>query len=101
MRPFVDFYGQHRISPVTQDISDLTGHFERRESLYRHVGIVPGLISGKSVIEFGPGSGYNSIYTSSLKPRRYVLVDGNPTGLETTRSLLEEYAQGETQHDVV
>ena len=101
MRPFVDFYGQHRISPVTQDISDLTGHFERRDSLYRHVGIVPGLISGKSIIEFGPGSGFNSIYTSSLKPRRYVLVDGNPTGLDSTRALLEEYAHGETQHDVV
>ena len=101
MRPFVDFYGQHRISPVTQDISDLKSHFERRESLYRHVGIVPGLINGKSVIEFGPGSGYNSIYTSSLKPSRYVLVDGNPTGLESTRELLEEYAHGETQHDVV
>ena len=101
MRPFVDFYGQHRISPVTQDISDLAGHFERRESLYRHVGIVPGLISGKSVIEFGPGSGYNSIYTSSLKPRRYVLVDGNPTGLDSTRELLDSHANGETHHEVV
>ena len=101
MRPFVDFYGQHKISPVTQDISDITGHFERRESLYRHVGIIPSLISGKSVIEFGPGSGFNSIYTSSLKPHRYVLVDGNPTGLESTRDLLEEHAHGETQHEII
>lgn len=101
MRPFVDFYSENRISPVAQDISDIGKHFDRRTALYRHLGIAPGLVRGKSIIEFGPGSGYNSIHTSSLKPRRYVLVDGNPAGLESTRDLISEYAAGETEHAVI
>jgi hypothetical protein len=32
------------------------------------------------------------MYTSSLRPRRYVLVDGNPVGLAATRELLDRYA---------
>ena len=101
MRPFVDFYSENQISPVAQDISDLGKHFDRRAALYRHVGIPPGLVRGKSVIEFGPGSGYNSIFTSSLKPKRYVLVDGNPAGLESTRDLLSEFTDGESEHTVM
>ena len=30
---FVDFYNKHDISPVSQDISDLEKHFQRRDSL--------------------------------------------------------------------
>jgi len=98
MKPFIDFYRANNISPVAQDISDLERHFDRRAALYRHLGLAPSLLSGKTVIEFGPGSGYNSIYTSSLKPRRYVLVDGNPTGLEATRKLLAAQGGRETEH---
>ena len=39
------------------------------------------MLEGKSILEFGPGSGHNAIYTASLKPKRYVLVDGNKRGL--------------------
>lgn len=89
MPTFVDFYRQHGISPVGQDISDLGRHFSRRESLYRSLGIAPVLVGGRRLIEFGPGSGYNALYTASLQPQRYVLVDGNPTGLDRARTLLE------------
>ncbi|MCZ6523143.1 MAG: class I SAM-dependent methyltransferase [Alphaproteobacteria bacterium] len=98
MKPFIDFYRANQISPVAQDISDLEKHFDRRAALYRHLGLVPSLLRGKAVIEFGPGSGYNSIYTSSLGPRRYLLVEGNPTGLEATRALLDERGSPETEH---
>jgi SAM-dependent methyltransferase len=47
-------------------------------------------VEGRSVVEFGPGSGYNAIYTGSLKPGRYVLVDANPVGLNETRELLQK-----------
>ena len=43
VRPYVDFYRQEEISPVAQDISDLDRHFQRRQALYRHLGISPGL----------------------------------------------------------
>jgi len=90
-KPFVDFYIEHGISPVSQDISDLTKHFERRASLYRHIGIPPSFVRNKKVIEFGPGSGHNAVFVSSLQPEQYVLVDANPTGLENTKNLLNEY----------
>jgi SAM-dependent methyltransferase len=89
MRPFVDFYRANRISPVAQDIADRRRHFERRDSLYRHLGLVPSFLSGKRVLEFGPGSGHNALHTLALGPSRYVLVDANPTGLERSRALLE------------
>jgi len=101
LKPFLDFYKQHNISPVHQDITDLRRHFERREALYRLLGIAPGLVEGKSVIEFGPGSGHNAIYTTSLEPRRYVLVDGNETGLKETQGRLSAFSGGATKHEIV
>ncbi len=88
MKAFVDFYTKEGISPVTQDIEDLEKHFRRRHALYRHVGIVPSLLFGRSVLEFGPGSGHNSIVTAAMHPARYILVDANPVGLARTRDLL-------------
>lgn len=90
--PYLDYYRKNAISPVKQDLSDLSRHLERRASLYRDLGILPPAVTGRSVIEFGPGSGHNAIYTSSLRPRRYVLVDGNPTGLEETKATLHAHA---------
>jgi len=95
-KPYINFYDEHKISPVSQDISDITKHFDRRSSLYRHLGIVPSFISGKSIIEFCPGNGHNAIYTNSLRPARYVLVDANPTGLYHTKELLTQYATSST-----
>jgi SAM-dependent methyltransferase len=91
MRPYLDYYRENKISPVSQDISDLTRHFQRRASLYRALGAAPALIEGKSVLEFGPGSGHNALYTASLGPRRYLAVDANPTGLAELRALFGTY----------
>ena len=90
-RPFVDFYTELDISPVRQDVSDLQRHYRRRESLYRFLGIPRGAVRGGSVIEFGPGSGYNALYTAHLGPARYVLVDANARGIEEMRTLFAEH----------
>jgi SAM-dependent methyltransferase len=63
-------------------------HFQRRDALYRFLGLPPALISGRRVIEFGPGSGHNALFTASLEPARYLLVDGNPRGVAETRANL-------------
>jgi SAM-dependent methyltransferase len=78
----LDFYRQHDISPVTQNVSDLSAHFQRRAFLYRSLGLPPGAITGKSVLEVGPGSGENALYTLSLQPSRYVLVEPNAKARE-------------------
>ena len=87
----VDFYRRYGISPVRQDISDLPRHFARREALYRHLGLLPAFVRGKSVIEVGPGSGFNSLYTASLGPSRYVLVEGNPRGVGDMTALFGQF----------
>lgn len=86
-RPFVDFYRDNAISPVSQDIANLDRHFERRDSLYRTMGIPSHLLGDRDVVEFGPGSGHNALHTASLGPRSYTLVDGNPYGLTEARRL--------------
>ncbi len=90
-RPFVDFYRDNAISPVSQDIGDLHRHFERRGSLYRSMGIPAQLLRDRDVLEFGPGSGHNALHTASLGPRSYTLVDGNPYGLAEAQRLFAEY----------
>ncbi|NEO82889.1 MAG: methyltransferase domain-containing protein [Spirulina sp. SIO3F2] len=88
---FVTFYSDNNVSPVSQDITDLSQHFQRRESLFRSLGILPISVHNASVLEFGPGSGHNAVYTASLEPSRYSLVDGNPLGLERTQRILENF----------
>jgi SAM-dependent methyltransferase len=90
MRPFVDYYRSNDISPVTQPLD--ARHASRRDSLYRLLGLAPVLVRGKNVLEFGPGSGHNAVYTASLGPARYVLVDANPRGLRETAENLAPFA---------
>lgn len=89
--PYLSFYGEHNISPVRQDISNINRHYQRRNYLYRFLGLPPFSLEGKAVAEFGPGSGYNALYTTHLFPGRYLLVDGNPAGMEQTQKLLKEH----------
>src|SRR5262249_6886265 len=83
----LDFYRRHQISPVRQNIDDLRAHFGRRAALYRHLGILPAFVRGRTVLEIGPGSGFNSLYTAWLQPSRYVLVEPNPAGVDDIRQL--------------
>ena len=87
----VEFYRQHGISPVGQDISNLDTHFTRRAALYRHLGLLPGMFRGRSIIEIGPGSGYNSLFTATLAPSRYVLLEGNPKGVADIERLFGQH----------
>ncbi|WP_026841176.1 class I SAM-dependent methyltransferase [Citrifermentans bremense] len=105
---FLAHYRQHKISPVRQNLDDLDRHFGRRLGLYRQLGILPPLVTGRRVIEVGPGSGHNALVTARLAPSRYVLVEPNETGcqdimetfashgldlsrIELVNSLLEQY----------
>lgn len=87
----IEFYDQHKISPVRLNIPNLDSHLENRAGLFRHLGILPGLITGKRILEFGSGSGFNSIHLASLEPESLTLVDGNPTGLEQTKDLYSKF----------
>lgn len=105
MTSLLDFYQQHDISPVRQDISDLPAHFARRAALYRSVGLSPMAVRGSSVLEIGPGSGENALYTLSLKPADYLALEPNPVGADAARKRLhidvletrvEDFESGDT-----
>jgi protein-L-isoaspartate O-methyltransferase len=92
----LNFYRSNKVSPVRQEINNYHQHFERREALYRHLGILPGSIWGKTVLEVGPGSGYNSLYTASLKPERLILLEPNPQGVKDIHNLFGQYPSWQT-----
>ena len=78
---YINFYLKQKILPWRQDLQDLDAHFQRRKSLYRHLGILPRFIRDRSVLELGPGSGHNSIFPASLRPSCLVLVEPHPEAI--------------------
>jgi len=75
------FYTRHGISPVRYASADLGEHFQRRDALYRALGLPPVAFKGARVLEVAPGSGQNSLYIACRHPAAYELVEPNPTGL--------------------
>ncbi|MFA7239074.1 MAG: class I SAM-dependent methyltransferase [Sulfuricellaceae bacterium] len=96
MNELLKFYEQHKISPVSQDISDLYLHFSRRTGLYRTLGLPPLLFKGRDILEVAPGSGFNSIVTASFGARSYDLVEPNTTGFNKMVSVFEKSNIGNT-----
>ena len=74
---------------------------KKRAALYFQLGLAPALVQDKTILEFGPGNGINSLYTQSLKPKEYVLVDGNPTSLENCVKNFSEAFPDSTNYKVV
>jgi len=91
MNNFIKFYTENNISPVSQNITDLGLHFNRRNGLYRSLGLTPLLFKNRDILEIAPGSGYNSIITASYEPNSYDLVEPNPSGYKKMINLFEEY----------
>lgn len=87
-RAFVDFYSGNNISPFGQDLSDMEKHFFRRSFLISSLSILPHSLKNKSFLEFGPGSGQNSLYLLSLEPRLFHLIEANETGVKETKEIL-------------
>ncbi len=75
------FYSENKISPVNQNILNLKKHFMRRSYLYNKLGLSKNLISKSRVLEIGPGSGHNSLYTASCKPIFYDIVEPNKSAI--------------------
>ena len=87
-QPYISYYKKHKISPITKTIQNKEEFFMQRCFLYRTLGI-PQSLKGFDIIEFGPGNGVNAVFTNSLRPKKYVLVDGNPVGIKNLRKNLE------------
>ena len=97
----LEYYIKEGISPVHQDISDLSKHFQTRVSLYRLLGLIPSFFKGKDIIEVGPGSGHNSIYTATLRPRTYDLVEPNPVALKDIAKIFGNLSIKHTNPNII
>lgn len=98
-RKYIDFYTKAGAHLVSREIRDQQKYFLSRQALYLSLGIIPSLIRNKSVIEFGPGAGHNTLYTDSLMPKKLVLVDGVEDVLVVARERLEKYGTKFTQRE--
>lgn len=88
--PFIDFYGKHHVSPVRQNIENFNLHMQRREKLYRSLGMPPVLFSNKRILEVGPGGGYNSL--AFLRwGANMDFVEPNPKAQEEIEILLAQH----------
>lgn len=89
---FVDFYKANKVSPVSQKIDSLHEHLARRSALFRSLGITSSYIANSKILEFGPGSGYNTIVFSALNPSNVEVVEANPYGIKQMLSLYKDYS---------
>ena len=59
---YLSYYGEHCISPVRQNIDELSLHYTRRRKLYRQLGMPCRIFENANVLEVGPGGGFNSLF---------------------------------------
>jgi ubiquinone/menaquinone biosynthesis C-methylase UbiE len=93
----LEYYKEQNISPVRYDMSDMQAHLQRRESLYNHLGL-PGLaFRGSAVLEVAAGTGHNSLYLASQMPKKLVLLEPNPTGIDHIRDIYKKFSLSHSQ----
>jgi SAM-dependent methyltransferase len=99
-RPYLDYYIANKIIPVNQDLSNIDLHMKRRSILYHYLHIPPAAVRGRKVLEIGPGTGDNAIFTASLLPDTYVMVDGNPFSIAALKERIADprYAFSKVPH---
>jgi ubiquinone/menaquinone biosynthesis C-methylase UbiE len=88
----LDYYIKHNIAPVHYDLSNLSAHFQRREALYRTIGLLPLAFKGARVLEVAAGTGQNSLYVSGLGVDQLTLLEPNPAGIRTIRESFQSAA---------
>lgn len=96
MNRIVDFYREHQISPVHQDIADFEYHCKRREKLYRQLGIPVISFRNSSVLEVGPGGGYNSLALAQWKCKLN-LLEPNEVAQKEIEELFVKYGISDYQ----
>ena len=97
---FLEYYGQHHISPVKQDISNLKVHYERRRKLYRQCGIPVIAFRNAEVLEIGPGGGYNTLAFFHWGSKHVDLVEANQKGIDDMRKLFAEQEVSKEQYQI-
>lgn len=92
MEDVLNYYREHNIIPVHQSLpqGDADTFEFQREVLYSELGLFPGSVFDKAVLEFGPGTGNNAKSLLSWKPRQLLLVGGNPASLKSLNEVMSK-----------
>jgi SAM-dependent methyltransferase len=86
----LDYYLRHGLNPVRYEMANRDWHFQRRASLCRSLGVHPLTVRNSRVLEVAAGSGQNSLYLASLRPRHFTLVEPNPVAVRDIKALYRE-----------
>lgn len=97
---YIEYYGKHNISPVRQDISNISTHYERRKKLYRQCGIPLIAFRNAEVLEIGPGGGNNTLAFFHWGSRHVDLVEANPKGIKDMQELFVEQGISEDKFEI-
>lgn len=90
INPFISFYTKYKISPIHQDIQNFRRHLLRREKLYRLLGLAPVAFKDKTILEIGPGGGYNALVLFSWGAN-LDFIEPNPKAQEELPILFKKY----------
>lgn len=97
---FLEYYGEHHISPVRQDINNIEAHYNRRKKLYRQCGIPAIAFRNAEILEVGPGGGYNTLAFFHWNCKHIDLVEANLKGQEDMRTLFSENHISHNQYEI-
>ena len=98
--PFIGFYNEHRIIPVTQDVSQPDFIF-KRNSLYKLLGLPLPSLRGRTILEFGPGGGYNALAITYYGPKVYVFVDASSASLDELNNKVNAKSFGTVDTEII
>ncbi len=96
---FLEYYGEHSISPVRQDITDIALHYERRKKVYRQCGIPLLAFRNAELLEIGAG-GYNTLAFFHWNVKHVDIVEANPQGIADMQELFAKNNIVENQYTI-
>jgi 2-polyprenyl-3-methyl-5-hydroxy-6-metoxy-1,4-benzoquinol methylase len=98
--PFIGFYNKHGIIPVTQDTRRPDFIF-KRNSLYKLLGLPLPSLRDRTILEFGPGGGYNALALTRYTPKSYVFVDASIASLDELKRKQEANLFGNVAIEII
>lgn len=96
---FLEYYGEHSISPVRQDITDIALHYEWRKKVYRQCGIPLLAFRNAELLEIGAG-GYNTLAFFHWNVKHVDIVEANPQGIADMQELFAKNNIVENQYTI-
>ena len=93
MIPYIKYYRRIKSIP-TLNLNDirLKDLYRQRFNFYFKLGITENDFKNKSVLEFGPGTGYNAHYLiEQCKVKKISLVDHNPASVKALKKHLKKF----------